>query len=254
MRKRPEILFSVALLSSVFALAEKALAEKTEVRRETVRSGGRDRTYWIFVPDGGAPDAPRPLLVLLHGSGRNGETLARPWKDFATKEGLVLAAPDSLDSVHWSSPSDGPEFLRDVVEAVRARTSVDPRRIFLFGHSAGACFALEMGALESNYFAAVAIHAGATPPGDFATFDWARRKVPYGIWIGTEDAFFPLEAVRATRDALKSRGFPVEYQEMGGHTHDYYGSARDINRMAWDFFKSRPLTADAQYTPYGESR
>ncbi len=250
MKKRVAILFCVVFFcGSVFTVAEKA-----EVRRETIRSGGRERSYWLFVPEAATADAPRPLIVLLHGSGRTGETLARPWKDLAAREGVVVAAPDSLDSVHWSSPSDGPAFLRDVVEAVRGRTAIDPRRVFLFGHSAGACFALEMGALESTYFAAVAIHAGATPPGDFSTFDWAKRKVPYGIWIGSRDAFFPLDAVRATRDALTSRGFPVEYQEMAGHTHDYYGSARDINRMAWEFLKSRPLTGDPQYTPYGEGR
>lgn len=250
MKLRFFFLFGLVVLSGD-AIAR---GEKSDVRRETIRSGGRDRTYWLFVPDSGPAGAAKPLIVLLHGSGRNGETLARPWKDTAAREGIVIAAPDSLDSVHWTSPSDGPGFLRDIVEAVRARTPIDPRRVFLFGHSAGACFALELGALESAYFAAVAIHAGALPPADFATFDWAKRKIPYGIWIGTRDAFFPLDAVRATRDALKSRGFPVEYQEMAGHTHDYYGSSKEINRMAWEFFKGRSLDADPQYAPYGESR
>ncbi|MCA1580656.1 MAG: dienelactone hydrolase family protein [Acidobacteria bacterium] len=250
MKKRLALLWGLVFLSGYAA----ARAEKAEVRRETITSGGRERSYWLFVPEGGPTGTPKPLLVLLHGSGRNGETVARPWKDTAAREGIVLAAPDSLDSVHWTSPSDGPGFLRDVVEAVRVRTAIDSRRVFLFGHSAGACFALEVGALESAYFAAVAIHAGALPPDDFATFDWAKRKIPFGMWIGTRDAFFPLDAVRATRDALKSRGFPVEYQEMAGHTHDYYGSSKEINRMAWEFFKARNLDADPQYAPYGESR
>ena len=245
---------TAACLIALLVAASAAASEKAEPKKETLSSGGRQRTYWIFVPDRAPADPPRPLLLLLHGSSRNGETLVKPWKDLAAKEGIVLAGPDSLDSVHWSSPTDGPAFLRDVVEDVKARTPIDSRRVFLFGHSAGACFALAMGAFESGYFAAVAIHAGAFAPEEFVDLDWASRKIPYGIWIGSRDAYFPLDAVRATRDALKARGFPVEYTEMPGHTHDYYGSAKDVNRLAWEFLKSQRLAADPKYTPYGESR
>lgn len=241
------------LLALVCAIpAADVLAAGPEIRRESVESAGKPRTYWLFVPDG--ISGPRPLVLLLHGSGRNGETLVKPWRDLAEKERLVLAAPDSADSVHWTSPTDGPAFLRDVVEAVRAKTPIDPRRMFLFGHSAGAVFALQMAAFESEYFAAVAVHAGAVHPDDIAAFDWATRKIPYAIWIGTRDAFFPLDAVRATRDALKSRGFEVAYVEMPGHTHDYYGSAREINRDALKFFQAHPLTADPKYSAYGGAR
>jgi len=236
----------------MFAPGAARTAENPDVRRETVSSGGRSRTYWLYVPTQ-AP-GPRPLLVLLHGSGGTGEALVRPWKDLAEKEGIVLAGPDSADSVHWSMPTDGPGLLRDVVEAAAKVAPIDRRRVYLFGHSAGAGFAFEMGALESEYFAAVAIHAGALPPEDFATFDWAKRKIPYAIWIGTKDAFFPVADVRTTRDALASRGFPVELTEMPGHTHDYSGSAKEINRACWEFLKSRSLPSDPKFASYGESR
>jgi poly(3-hydroxybutyrate) depolymerase len=237
----------------LFVAAAVGLAEKAEVHRESLESGGKTRSYWLFVPDAAA-SSPRPLVVLLHGSGRNGETLARPWSDIARKEGIVLAAPDSGDSVHWSSPTDGPRLLRDVVDAVKAKTSIDLRRVYLYGHSAGAIFALLMGAYESEYFAAVAVHAGALHPDDYGALDWAARKIPIAIWIGDKDAFFPLDAVRATRDRLKSRGFPVEYVEIPGHTHDYYGSAASLNRGAWKFLSPHALTADPKYAAYGESK
>jgi poly(3-hydroxybutyrate) depolymerase len=243
------------LLAAGLALAPgTARTEETpEVRRQTLTSAGRPRTYWLSVPVQVAP-GPRPLLVLLHGSGKTGEAVVRPWKELADKEGIVLAGPDSADSVHWSTPTDGPGLLRDVVEAAAAVTPIDRRRVYLFGHSAGAGFAFEMGALESEYFAAVAIHAGALPPDEFATFDWARRKIPYAIWIGTKDAFFPVAEVRATRDALASRGFPVQLTEMPGHTHDYTGSAKEINRACWEFLKSHALSTDPKFASYGESR
>jgi poly(3-hydroxybutyrate) depolymerase len=237
----------------LFAAAAVGLAVKAEVRKETVESGGKARTYWLLVPEE-ASAAPRPLVVLLHGSGGNGETLTRPWSDLARKEGIVLAAPDSADSVHWSSPTDGPRLLKDVVDAVTAKTSIDPRRVYLFGYSAGAIFALLMSAYESEYFAAVAIHAGALHPDDYGALDWAARKIPIAIWIGDKDAFFPLAAVRATRDQLKSRGFPVEYVEIPGHTHDYYKNAPELTRDAWKFLSARALTTDPKYAAYGESK
>lgn len=243
-------------LGLTFALAARSgAAEKAEIHKESVASGGTTRSYWLFVPESKTPTrTPRPLLVLLHGSGRNGETLIKPWKDLASKEGIVLAAPDSADSVHWNSPGDGPILLRDVVAAVSAATPIDPKRVYLFGHSAGAVFALQMAAFESEYFAAVAIHAGSLHADYLTTFDWAKRKIPYSIWIGTKDAFFPIEEVRATRDALKSRGFPVEYTEIPGHTHDYYGSSKEVSAAAWTFFQSHPLPADPKFVVYGDAK
>jgi poly(3-hydroxybutyrate) depolymerase len=73
----------------------------------------------------------------------------------------VLVAPDSSDSNGWRIPQEGPEFLRDLLDTVTAAHDVvDRRRMYVFGHSAGAIHALDLGALESEYFAAVAAHAG----------------------------------------------------------------------------------------------
>lgn len=225
-------------------------AESGKVSKESLTSEGKTRTYFLFVPPGAMRDAKAPLIVTLHGSGRNGESLVAKWKDLAAKETIILAGPDSLDSVHWNSPADGPVFLRDLVESLKARLPIDGRRVYLFGHSAGAGFALQMAALESEYFAAAAIHAGALDPDFFSVFDYAVRKIPYAIWIGTRDAFFPLNQVRATRDALKTRGFPVEYTEIPGHTHDYYGSSSEINKGAWEFLRKQSLPADPKYKEY----
>jgi len=70
------------------------------------------------------------------------------------------------------------------------------------------------------------------------------------IWIGTQDAFFPLETVRATRDALVQRGFTVQFTEMAFHTHDYYTRSGAINKEAWAFLKAQALPADPVFTRY----
>src|SRR5260370_38701319 len=86
--------------------------------QETIISQGNKRTYYLFVPGGITAERPGALILLLHGSGRNGASLVNLWKDLAAREKLVLAGPDALDRKGWSSPVDGPEFLHDLVEAL----------------------------------------------------------------------------------------------------------------------------------------
>lgn len=220
-----------------------------KMTKEEITSGNKQRTYYLFVPEiKGAKSL--PLIILLHGSNRNGQSLIDKWKDLAEKERIIIAAPDSIVSAKWSTGNDGPEFLRDVVEALKAKYPINPRRVYLFGHSAGAAFAIYMSLFESEYFAAMAIHAGALPADSYPVIGYAKRKIPMAIWVGDRDPFFPLAAVRATRDALVSQGFSVELVEMPNHDHWYYDLAPKINQSAWEFLKKHELSADPRYEQY----
>jgi len=237
--------------AAAFLVAAAAAAgEPGKISKERITFREKERTYFLLVPAGIAPGRKAPLLVALHGSGQNGEDYVSAWQELAEKEKIVVVGPSSYDRVHWAPPEDGPLFLHDIVEQVAAKQPIDGRRVYLFGHSAGAVYALEMAALESEYFAAISAYAGSLTPKYFNLFDYAKRKIPYQIVVGTEDRFFPLDEVRATRDALKSRGFPVEYFEIPGQTHNYLRSAKEINARAWDFFQRNPLPGDPKYTVY----
>jgi predicted esterase len=223
-----------------------------KVSKETIESGGRKRTYYLFAPASLKPSA--PLVVLLHGAGRNGLSLVERWKDLAAREGFVVAGPDSRDPQGWRTPDDGPDFIRDLVEALRAKYPLDPRRVYLFGHSAGAVFALNLAMMESEYFAAAAVHAGAWREGrEFGVLEHAKRKTPLAIIVGDRDAFFPVGAVRATESALKGRGHEIEVKVVKGHDHRYYDRATEINRDAWDFLKGRALGADPKYEEHASA-
>ncbi|MGZ7039791.1 MAG: alpha/beta hydrolase family esterase [Thermoanaerobaculia bacterium] len=235
---------------AVLLLATTAFARGATITKESIVSGGKTRTFYLFVPERPAGSPPAPLLVTLHGSGRNGKILLDHWQKLAEKEGIVLAGPDSIDTKQWSYPVDGPDFLRDVIDAVKRKTPIDPRRVYLFGHSAGAGFALEMSLIESTYFAATAIHAGALPLLDFPVIQTASRKIPISIQVGTEDPYFPLADVRRTRDELVKNGFPVVMREIKFHDHDYYRLSRDINDEAWGFLKKYALDSDPTYVAY----
>ncbi|HYT69096.1 MAG TPA: alpha/beta fold hydrolase [Vicinamibacterales bacterium] len=240
-------------ISALFLCAYLGLAiagGEAKLQKLTFGSGGVTRTYYLFIPER-AGAGPAPMLLLLHGSGHNGKSLIDPWLPLAKSEGIVLVAPDASDPRAWRIPQEGPDFFHDLVELVRISNDViDDRRMYVFGHSAGAIHGLDLGLLESEYFAAIAVHAGVVSPEMAPALDQAPRKIPMAIWIGTNDPLFPLNAVRNTRDALNAKGFNTQLTEIKNHTHDYYGSAGDINKQVWAFLKEQKLPAAPRYQEY----
>ena len=246
-------LFSLILFTLLMSFARSPVpAEK--IVKESIRSQGRERIYYLFVPDQISAATPVPLIVLLHGSGRNGLSLVEKWKDLAKKEGIIIAGPDAITSHGWKIPDDGPDFIHELVEALKAKYPINIRRVYLFGHSAGAGQALYLSLLESEYFAATAVHAGALGTDDGPYIDRAKRKIPIAIFVGTNDHLVPLPVVRASRDALNARGFKPELTEIKGHTHWYYDRAPEINRSAWDFLKGHELGGEPKYQQHQFNR
>lgn len=221
---------------------------KDDVTKELITSNGKTRPYYLYVPS--TVKAPAPLIIMLHGSNRTGVTLVEKWKDFARKEGIIIAGPDASNLKGWGWPQDGPDYLHDLVEELKSKYPVNPRRVYLFGHSAGAIFALQMALMESQYFAATAIHAGALRDDDMNLMDLAKRKIPFSIQVGDNDEFFPVKIVRATSDALKAKGFTVDLVEIPNHDHWYYDQAPKFNQTAWNFLKQYELNADPVYQKY----
>jgi poly(3-hydroxybutyrate) depolymerase len=222
-----------------------------KITKESLDSQGKKRAYYLYVPKQVAESkTPAPLVLTLHGSGSDGKTLVELWQDYADREGFILAGPDATEKVRWNIPSDGPDFLRDVVEDVKSKQPVNARRVYLFGHSAGAVFAIFMAALESEYYAAVFAHAGAIREDSEKMLDEAARKIPIALFVGTKDPYFPLTNVRATRDALVKRGFDASLTELKGHDHNYYGRSKEINKAAWEFLKDKALKEEPKHTQH----
>ncbi len=215
-----------------------------------MQSEGKKRTYYLYVPKDLKADEKVPLVVLLHGSNHIGLSLAEKWDDLAQREKIIFVAPDSADSAVWSVPNDGPIFMRDLVESIKTKYPINAKRVYLFGHSGGAVFALLMALYESEYFAAISVHAGALDREAEVLVDLAKRKTPIQIQVGTADNFFPIWTVRGTRDLLNKRGFAVQLIEISGHNHWYYDLAPKINQAAWDFLKTNELPGEPRFEEY----
>jgi len=244
------ILSTIVLLAVCqTALGNPLTSSKAKITKQTIEFLGKKRAYYLYVPDNVAPNA--PLIVTLHGSGRDGRSLVEKWKDLADQEGFIVAGPNANNPAEWSSIDDSADFLRDIVEQLKGQYSIDPKRVFLFGHSAGAVYALNLSMSQSEYFAATAIHAGSWRSAEELDYvQLAKRKTPIAIFVGDVDQYFPLESVKKTEERLNSNQFPVQVTVMNGHDHWYYDLAPEINRNAWAFLKQYSLTAEPKFTQY----
>src|SRR5215468_12118562 len=231
------------------ALGNPLASSKSKITKQTIEFGGKKRVYYLYVPDNVLSKP--ALIVTLHGSGRDGLSLVEKWKDIADQEGFILAGPNAMDPAKWSANDDSADFLREIVEQLKEKYSIDPKRVFLFGHSAGAVYALNLSISESEYFAATAVHAGSWRSDEELNYvHLAKRKIPIAIFVGDVDQFFPIDSVRKTEELLKSNQFPVQVTVMKGHDHWYYDLAPDINRNAWAFLKQYSLNAEPKFTHY----
>jgi len=120
----------------VLLICVSSTCAKDDITKELITSKGKERAYYLYVPS--TIKGPAPLIVMLHGSGRTGVTLVEKWKDYAKKENIIIAGPDATNLRGWGSPQDGPDFLHDLVEELKTKYPINPRRVYLFGHSAGA--------------------------------------------------------------------------------------------------------------------
>lgn len=242
---------AIALVLDVSAISPEADAKPASVQSETITSGSQKRLCYVYRPDGLSAEVRTPVLILLHGSGRDGASQVKEWRSLADREGLLLAGPDALDRSGWAIPADGPQFLGDIVAFLKDRYPIDMARIYLFGHSAGAVFVLNIAPMESEFFAAAAVHAGAfRDSSEASVLAFASRKIPVFLIVGSRDQFFPLHAVRETKQVFDAKGFPCELLELQGHDHDYYARSDEINRKAWAFLSSKHLDAEARYKTY----
>jgi len=222
------------------------LPKDRATQKESLDFQGHKRTYYLFVPTLLAVGTAAPLIVLLHRPVEDGASVVEPWRDLASKEGIILVAPDSARS-NWELPSDGPDFVRAVVEAVEAKYGVDRRRVYLFGPEGGGTFALALSFLESQYFAATAVY-GATMPGDGKLLEAAKRKLPIAMWDGLDpngrriprEGFASLPLMKRSQQTLKLQGFPVELHEVPG-PDSYFRQTREVNAEVWEFLRQQQL-------------
>lgn len=201
-----------------------------------VHDGVERRWHWM-APEGAGPS---PVIVLLHGSGRNGAAML----DMAAslvQRGYFLVAPDSAEPEAWSPQADGEDFIAALLDEAELVQPLDRGRMFLVGHSAGGNHALWLGNRQGIVWQGVAAHAGAVPGLRIV----GRAEAPNVlIVVGDRDAFYPVDAVRASAVTLAEAGHDVTLQIVPGHDHWFYLIGPRFMRHAEAFLREAALAGD----------
>jgi predicted esterase len=169
----------------------------------------------VFVPKGLDPKKPVPVVFALHGEGVDENMFFESYgagqvvKE-CQKRGWVLVAPRGS---HLAIGLDAPPVL-NLVEKLRERYPIDPKRVFLVGHSVGATRALDLAQAAPDKFAAVAVLAGGGKLTNPAVF----TELPVFIGVGEKDAL-ALPAARALNKALGSKAKKLTYKEYSDVEH-----------------------------------
>lgn len=134
--------------------------------------------YCAYVPRSWTADARMPVLVAVHGTGRNVGALREALVPFADRHDLIVVTPlfpagiDDPDDVHNYKTIDahGIRFdlvLLEILEQVRIRWNARVDTVLLCGHSGGGQFAHRFLYLHPERLAAVAVSA----PGSVTLLD-----------------------------------------------------------------------------------
>jgi polyhydroxybutyrate depolymerase len=143
------------------------------------------RMYDLIAPPGIDPTKPAPLLIMLHGYTDANQTMT-PWTDMDTymkispetqKRGVLLAlghgnldpvlnhffwnGTDSCCDLERTNPDDV-GYILGIVQDVGKKYAVDPKRLYVLGHSNGGFMANRLACDEADKLAAVISLAGET--------------------------------------------------------------------------------------------
>lgn len=132
---------------------------------------GGDRPVEVIEPSSLMPGQKAPLILLLHGYGVSGlvEEVYMGLRPLAEAKGFFYAFPtgtvDAKGSYWWNSTGDTAEvddtaYLIGLIDEIVARYPVDPKRIFLVGHSNGGFMAYRLACEHADKIAAIASLAG----------------------------------------------------------------------------------------------
>ena len=229
---------------------------------------------YTYVPDGVPPNA--PVVLALHGCTETASAYEDAgWNQIADKYKLYVVYPQQQSSnntescFNWFGNTSGStaditrgqgeaESIAEMVDYMKSTYSVDPKRVFATGFSAGAAYAVALLALYPDVFAAGASFSGIpfgcatsltsaytcmdsavsnTPQqwGALVRAGYAGYTGPYpriSVWQGSSDYTVNTanlgEIVSQWTDVTGAPSTPTSTEMVSSATHDVYADAHGV--------------------------
>jgi phospholipase/carboxylesterase len=179
--------------------------------------------FSLYVPEYYTPDRAWPLVMALHGGSGNGRGFLWSWLRDARSHGAILVAPTATGST-WAlmgEDTDSPNLAR-ILDLVRSRYNVDPKKLLLTGMSDGGTFCYVTGLESASPFTHLAPVAATFHPLMAEMADAERlRGLPVYLVHGQLDWMFPVQVARQTQALLSAAGANVTYRELDDLSHCY---------------------------------
>lgn len=233
---------------------------------DLVESNGQRRQFLLHVPPMYKPEEPAALVLVFHGAGIGAERFVdySRFSKVADREGFLIVYPEGLNEVWNPSPgSRDVQFIRDLIDHLQRRCSVDPDRIYASGHSNGGGMVDRLACELADRIAAVGTISGAYQSSGQCS---PSRPVPVFAIHGTADTIIPYKGIPdwaaawAERNHCNPNPIDIPHNVLIRETkwnncregadvilytiedlgHEWTHDLINMGQTIWDFFKEHP--------------
>jgi predicted peptidase len=210
--------------------------------RRYVSKDSRQLRYDIMKPKDYDPKKKYPVVLCLHGSGGSTQAarvLAKP--RLRAKYPSFVLAPEALVGEAWGerpfgAMTDVQPLVLEIIRALQNEFSIDAKRLYVTGQSAGGFGTYAFIIRNPDKFAAAAPVCGAIDPANAGRI----AKIPIWIFHGDQDQLVPVRNSRDMYEALRKAGGDPKYTEYKGVKHNSWDKAYATEEFwEWLFTQKR---------------